>query len=112
LVYLIEKFSTLRKISNLTELDSSIWDDISDYLPGRSSNDCKYKILSLTASTITNIPWSSEERNALTEIIEEEGMNWNLVSQRLYERSNKKIFRTSKQCREHYMCFLKPNLKK
>jgi hypothetical protein len=53
----------------------------------------------MTASTITNIPWSVEERNILTEIIEEEGMNWNLVSQRLYEKSDKKVFRTSKQCR-------------
>lgn len=39
-------------------------------------------------------------------------MNWNAVSQKLYERSDKKAYRTSKQCREHYMCFLKPNLKK
>lgn len=39
-------------------------------------------------------------------------MNWNAVSQKLYERSDKKVYRTSKQCREHYMCFLKPNLKK
>ncbi len=38
--------------------------------------------------------------------------NWKTISEQLYEVNPEKIYRTGKQCREHYTCFLKPNLKK
>ena len=41
-------------------------------------------------------------------------INWKLVSEKLYEKnpSKNKVFRTAKQCREHWNCFLNPNIHK
>lgn len=39
-------------------------------------------------------------------------VNWKAVAEQLYAASEEKVFRTGKQCREHYSCFLKPNLRK
>lgn len=39
--------------------------------------------------------------------------NWKLISEKLYELNpKKKIFRTPKQCREHWSCYLDPKIKK
>ncbi len=40
--------------------------------------------------------------------------DWKMISQRLYFENNRsdKIFRNAKQCREHWNCYLNPNLKK
>jgi hypothetical protein len=43
-----------------------------------------------------------------------ETKDWKLISQRLYFLSERtdKIYRNAKQCREHWNCYLNPNLKK
>lgn len=40
--------------------------------------------------------------------------DWNLVSQKLYfmNQNSHKIYRCAKQCRQHWNCYLNPNLKK
>lgn len=39
--------------------------------------------------------------------------NWKAIAERLYEENPKKrIFRTAKQCREHWSCYLNPAIKK
>ena len=44
----------------------------------------------------------------------EEKINWKLDSEKLYEKNTakSKVFRTAKQCREHWNCFLNPNIHK
>ena len=40
--------------------------------------------------------------------------DWSVISQRLYfmNTNPNKIYRCAKQCREHWNCYLNPNLKK
>jgi hypothetical protein len=47
-------------------------------------------------------------------VAEQEKVHWKLVSERLYERNpaQSKVFRTAKQCREHWNCFLNPSIQK
>jgi len=39
-------------------------------------------------------------------------LNWTKISQKLYVETDGKSYKTGKQCREQYTCFLNPNLKK
>ena len=49
----------------------------------------------------------------LLDLIEQCGTKeWKAISLELIEKNPVRIYRSSKQCREHYACFLKPNLKK
>lgn len=55
------------------------------------------------------------ESRLLAEAIgQEDKINWKLVSEKLYEKNmaKNKVFRTAKQCREHWNCFLNPNIHK
>ena len=59
--------------------------------------------------------WSKLESRLLAEAIgQDDKINWKLVSEKLYEKNNSKnkVFRTAKQCREHWNCFLNPNIHK
>ena len=41
-------------------------------------------------------------------------VNWKVVSEKLYKANplSNKVFRSAKQCREHWNCYLNPQLKK
>jgi hypothetical protein len=41
-------------------------------------------------------------------------INWKVIAEELYRvnESPNKVFRSAKQCREHWNCFLNPSLKK
>jgi len=41
-------------------------------------------------------------------------LNWKMVAEELYFRNHDeaKVYRSAKQCREHWNCFLNPKLKK
>jgi len=59
--------------------------------------------------------WSKAESKLLSETVTSSAkINWKLVAEKLFENnSNKnKVFRTAKQCREHWNCFLNPNIQK
>lgn len=62
--------------------------------------------------SVSEFPWTPEENEILIEAIELKDHNWNQVAQVLYFKSGTRIFRNSKACKEHYMCFLNPDKKK
>jgi hypothetical protein len=81
-----------------------------------------FKWLSLKKINLATNNWSEEESNLLAKLVSEKGFegkskdskDWKMVSQKLYFLNNRadKIFRNAKQCREHWNCYLNPNLKK
>lgn len=78
-----------------------------------------FKWLSIKKITLAKHGWSSTESDLLRKIVEERradadrGAEWKEVSQELYRLSGEgRIFRNAKQCREHWTCYLSPQLKK
>jgi hypothetical protein len=71
--------------------------------------------LSLKKVRLVTNKWSKGESRLLAEAVTEQGrLHWKVVSQLLYERNpaKNKVFRTPKQCREHWNCFLNPSIHK
>lgn len=73
-----------------------------------------FKFVSLKKFKLAQHKWSKEEDSLMHKIIAEIGTkSWKAISERLYEESSKKkIYRTAKQCREHWSCYLDPRIKK
>ena len=82
-----------------------------------------FKWLNIRKVNLSVQHWLEAEATLLGNIIEEMGthassrrttLNWKVVSERLYKANplEGKIFRSAKQCREHWNCYLNPKLKK
>lgn len=84
-----------------------------------------FKWLGLRKVNLSSCSWDPSESQLLRDVIEDhqiEGrpavsfsnFNWKAVAEELYKRSGRgdKVFRSAKQCREHWNCFLNPRLKK
>jgi myb proto-oncogene protein len=100
------------------------WERVAQLIPGVTGSNCMFKWLSIRKTNLSNCSWSGEESDLLRGIIEEQQgirsveefthLNWKTVAEELYHSnaSPSKVFRSSKQCREHWNCFLNPRLKK
>ncbi|KRX08642.1 Protein kinase-like domain [Pseudocohnilembus persalinus] len=93
------------------------WEEIAKIMPGKSVDSCKFKWLSMKKSNVSLSPWTQTEDQILLNIVQEKGPQWVEVSKILFEEMQKfnhdnTVYRTSKQCREHYNNFLDPNLKR
>jgi hypothetical protein len=89
-----------------------VWEKLGRLIPHRNSSICRSKLLSLWPIKIEEAPWTDEEDELLSKFIEEHGLDWKRISEELHRKNPQGIYRTSKQCKEHYGCFLKPDLKK
>jgi hypothetical protein len=56
LVYVIDKYCLVNG-TDLDHLEPIDWQNISQYLPGRTAESCQFRFLSLTPHSITNTPW-------------------------------------------------------
>jgi hypothetical protein len=95
--------------------DSSDWQAISLLISGTHWQKCKYRWLSLRKVKLLTHKWSRHESGLLAAAIRSSPrINWKTVSERLYELNTAadKVFRTAKQCREHWNCFLNPSIQK
>lgn len=80
-----------------------------------------FKWLGMKKHNLSEYPWTDREESSLRELVEYKLIlcsklgrdNWIEISQELY-LSNKqtKIYRSPKQCREHWTCYMDPELKK
>lgn len=83
-------------------------------IPGATARTCMFKFVSLRKFKLAQHKWQKDEEAVLMRIISSAGTdNWKAIAERLYEENPKKrIFRTAKQCREHWSCYLNPAIKK
>jgi hypothetical protein len=61
LIYIADKHCLLHQI-NVNDLDSADWENIAEFLPGRTGNSCQFRFLSLAPKSISDTPWLPEER--------------------------------------------------
>lgn len=81
-----------------------------------------FKWLSLKKVTLATHNWTREESDLLARLVEQrlrglagnEIREWKQISQELYwlHADPLKVYRNAKQCREHWTCYLSPQLKK
>ena len=89
------------------------WKNVAECVPGKSGPQCMFKWLSLKKHHLTEHPWTLDEEIDLKRLVEQKGQaNWPEISQELYLVEGKRTFRSPKQCREHWTCYVNPNLKK
>lgn len=84
-------------------------------ISGSNCQTCKFRWLSLKKFKLVTHKWSKLESKLLTDVISQMGsLHWKLIAEKLYERNANphKVFRTAKQCREHWNCFLNPKIQK
>ncbi|KRX04824.1 Homeodomain protein [Pseudocohnilembus persalinus] len=107
---IVRKEQQINPIQNFLDQD---WEYIGKITPGKNSELCKFKWLSLKKLSIQQQPWTKQEDNILLDLVAEKGKsNWSEVAKQLYLRSDTKIFRQSKKCRERYNNHLDPSIKK
>ena len=89
-------------------------------LPGSVTELCKFKWIGFKKANIQHYKWSAEHTELLCSIIKEEKeinkLNvedfsshiWNKITYRLYNETEqgKKIFRSQRQCKEHWKFFI------
>ena len=92
-------------------------------IPGVTIHGCMFKWLSIKKVNLSSKNWENSESNLLKELVESQFLankhststiNWKSIAERLYRKNEEvdKVFRNAKQCREHWCCFLNPELKK
>ena len=120
LIWLVSKRLQLARLTHFNELVttnlfSKNWEFISALISGSSWQKCKFRWLSLKKVKLITHKWSKQQERLLREAVGSvDKINWKLVSEKLYEKnpSRSKVFRTAKQCREHWNCFLNPTIQK
>jgi hypothetical protein len=107
--------ASLQAKSRLDLLSDSDWESISACLPGRTGEDCFYKFLSFYKWPIKDYPWTESEDSILEVIVSNPAStDWTLASKELYKANPdpRKVYRSGKQCREHFYCNLAEGLRK
>lgn len=97
----------------VTQTDDD-WKSIAQFVPGKNAMQCMFKWLGFKKCNLTEFPWAEAEEQLLRELVAKRGKNqWIEISQELF-LANKvtKIYRSPKQCREHWTCYMDPELKK
>lgn len=61
LVYVIDKYC-LANDADVDLLDCADWQNISEYLPGRTADSCQFRFLAIIPSSVTDTPWNHPER--------------------------------------------------
>lgn len=130
LIWVVSKYSDSKHYDDIEKnlvtttliQDAEDWQMIASLIPGVTPDSCMFKWLSLKKVNLATNNWSEEESILLGNLVKEKGFegknkdakDWKLISQKLYflNKRSDKIFRNAKQCREHWNCYLNPNLKK
>eukprot|EP00511_Aplanochytrium_stocchinoi_P007952 CAMPEP_0204846554 /NCGR_PEP_ID=MMETSP1347-20130617/2075_1 /ASSEMBLY_ACC=CAM_ASM_000690 /TAXON_ID=215587 /ORGANISM="Aplanochytrium stocchinoi, Strain GSBS06" /LENGTH=468 /DNA_ID=CAMNT_0051987165 /DNA_START=63 /DNA_END=1469 /DNA_ORIENTATION=+ len=88
------------------------WSKVAAVVPNRSYKECSQRWTRVLAPGLKKGKWSAQEDNKLLRLVNEQlngdpskNINWSIVTQNYQERS-------SKQCRERWINYLDPRLKK
>jgi myb proto-oncogene protein len=90
----------------------SDWANIARLVPGRNDNQCHYKWQSDFKVLPQKDPWTFEEDTILKDLIQKRGeKNWHQIADEINRKLDKKK-RSGKQCRERWINFVNPAIKK
>ncbi|KAL4444739.1 hypothetical protein ABPG74_015947 [Tetrahymena malaccensis] len=116
LIWCVMKYCAHHNVSSHKNLTESDWQFIANMVPGKDKESCRFKWLKMCKVNIQDEPWTKEENEILPTIVnqvQEKGKkDWVEVSTRLFYETNQKIYRTPKQCREHFNNYHDPDIKK
>lgn len=116
LVWVVSKYCQYHGISAVKEsMTEADWNNIANLIPGVTGKSCMFKWLSLKKNNLADNSWVEEESLLLDQMVKKHGENnWCRVSEELFLKNclPNKIYRCPKQCREHWNCYLNPQLKK
>jgi hypothetical protein len=99
------------KQRDFTSLEGSDWVYIASVMPGKKSEQCKYRWQSLLKVNLSKVPWTQKEDEILVQIIREKGTKqWKDIAKELNARTGFKHYRHGKQCRERWINHLDPNI--
>jgi hypothetical protein len=92
-------------------LDRNDWIQIAGFIPGRNDSQCMYKFNQDKKSTIQKCNWIKREDEELIRLIRENGTRqWSQIAATF--NANLGSNRNGKQCRERWVNFLNPEIKK
>lgn len=112
LIWCIVRY-TEQKNKTYKDVDDEDWKFIAQMVPGKTDQSCKFKWLSMCKTNIQIAPWTKEENELLDTLVKQKGKKaWQEISKELYKLNKQKIYRSSKQCREHYNNHLDPNVRR
>jgi len=99
------------KQRDFTSLEDQDWVYISSVIPGKKSEQCKYRWQSLLKVNLSKVPWTQKEDEMLVQIIREKGTKqWKDIAKELNARTGFKHYRHGKQCRERWINHLDPSI--
>ena len=88
------------------------WQNISKLVPGRNDNQCHYKWTSEFKTQPQKIPWTHDEDQLLRSLVAERGCRqWQEIALEINQALGV-TKRQGKQCRERWINFLDPEIKK
>ena len=67
------------------------WCEVSKFLPGRTTKQCRDRYSNYLSPSITNLPWTQEEDQLLREKVDEFGKKWVYISQFFDGRSGNNL---------------------
>ena len=101
------------------------WVQISGFIPGRNDSQCQYRFQQEKKDSIKKSSWVPKEDEVLIRIIRNNGTkHWNQVAEMFNESlaelalknpsgaGQPTVLRNGKQCRERWVNFLNPDIKK
>lgn len=93
------------------KLSKDDWIQIAGFIPGRNDSQCQYKYNQDKKSSIQKSNWSKREDEELIRLIREGGTKqWSNIAIELNQ--NLQVQRNGKQCRERWVNFLNPEIKR
>ena len=105
---------TYTKQKNITYLSLTMndWQNIARLVPGRNDNQCHYKWQSEYKQQPQKTPWTYEEDSLLRALVAERGQKqWQEIAREINKRMGY-AKRQGKQCRERWINFLSPDIKR
>ena len=110
LLWAVENYSK-GKGQPASKFEKNDWIEIAKFIPGRNDSQCIYKFNQDKKSTIHKSNWIKREDEELCRLIRQYGnKQWQQIAQEL--NNNLGANRNGKQCRERWVNFLNPEIKK
>lgn len=110
LVWAVKNYTVGKKI-HPAKLDKNDWMQIAGFIPGRNDSQCMYKFNQDKKSTISKSNWVKQEDEELIRLIRLNGTRqWSNIASTFNAKLHTN--RNGKQCRERWVNFLNPEIKK
>ncbi|CAD8163009.1 unnamed protein product [Paramecium octaurelia] len=113
--WIVMRYYIYKGIKDNKQLATEEWREISKMVLGRNAHQCRLKWEQKYKIPLSEAPWTEQEDDLLCQVHEEfkktgRENKWSKISREIFKRSNNKIFRQPKQCRERWINRLDPNI--